>query len=93
MPEIVKAHLWQPGPREQGLEAVRGDVAAVQGLPTVRQGERGELTVTGLDFPVAFDVLAVDHGIAHLRFRPETTNSAEFERKFSRFEAGLVTAA
>ena len=59
----------------------------------MRQGERGELTVTGLDFPVAFDVLAIDHGTAHVRFRPETTNSAEFERKFSRFEAGLVTAA
>jgi methyl-accepting chemotaxis protein len=67
--------------------------AAVEGLPTVRQGERGELTVTGLDFPVTFDVLAVDHGIAHLRFRPETTNSAEFEQKFNRFEAGMVTAA
>jgi methyl-accepting chemotaxis protein len=67
--------------------------AAVQGPPTLLQGERGELTITGLDFPVAFDVLTIDHGIAHLRFRPETANSAEFQRKFSRFEEGLVTAA
>jgi hypothetical protein len=51
------------------------------------------LTVTGLDFPVAFDVLTIDHGTAHVHFRPETTNSPGFEQKFSRFEAGLVTAA
>ena len=37
--------------------------AAVQGLPAMRPGERGELTVTGIDFPAAFDVLAIDHGI------------------------------
>jgi methyl-accepting chemotaxis protein len=53
--------------------------AAMRGLLTVRQGERGELTVTELDFPVAFDVLAIDQGTAHVRFRPETTDSAEFE--------------
>jgi hypothetical protein len=32
VPEAVEAYLRQPGPLEQGLEAVRGNVAAVQRL-------------------------------------------------------------
>jgi hypothetical protein len=51
------------------------------------------LVVAGLDLPLAFDVLAIDHGTAHARFRLETTDSAGFEQRFGRSEAGLVAAA
>jgi hypothetical protein len=31
--KIMEADLWEPGPLEEGLEAVRGDEATVQRLP------------------------------------------------------------
>ena len=30
--EVMEAYQWQPCSLEQGLEAVRGEVAAIQGL-------------------------------------------------------------
>jgi hypothetical protein len=37
VPEVVKPYLRQPSPLEQGLEAMRGNVAAVQRLPSFRR--------------------------------------------------------
>ena len=58
-----------------------------------RSSGRNGHFVGPIGLKAVFNVLTMDLGTSHARFRPEATNTAEFEQKFSRFEAGLVTAA